>query len=202
MTYGIIYQPTKSSGQLQKWVASVNYASITKNLLEEIKTSPHKAEVSSIPFILTLCAWLEAEINDWLIIDTFNKHGAQNYKDIAEGYIYASFANKLRLVVPILTDNTFQLRTDSQIVKTLDGLIKLRNRLTHPKSFFFEEPKSKAARHPIPQLSPKECSLYFEAVQGFIDKFFGQYDRGYIEENDLIKEIEQVGERVPKETNR
>lgn len=194
--YIVEYHTTKQGKDFKKWLPSVDYTWILENLMESMKGGREKTFLFGAPFILTLCAWLESTINDWLIIDQFEKHGSDCYTPIIEGYVWARFENKLRIVVAILTDNKFQLREDSPIVHKLDELIRVRNKLVHPQTTFYTEVsksrykprKQRAIDHPIHKLTLKACREYYLAARTFDKKFFGQVDRGYIKGNSLIRE--------------
>ncbi len=198
MKYYILYETRlKTGGIRKKWVASAHYELSVEYLLKCIEGDPEKFDFLVVPFILTLGASLEANLNDWLVIDTFKKHGPDHYKALVDGYIAAPFARKLRLVVAVLTDNSFQLREDSSAVKRLDELIAVRNKVTHPEARFFEEQgQEKMLKHPLQTLTLEDCKKYCEAVVEFDRKFFGQYGEGYIVENDLIQELERIGGQV------
>ena len=206
MRYVVEYHVSDKDGQThRKWLPSVDYEPILDRLLELMKGGKSKTFIFGPPFILTLCAYLEATINDWLIQDQFQKHGAENYRTLIDGYLRTRFEEKLRIVVVIITDNAFQLREDSPIVQNIDRLIKARNRLMHPQALFYVEEskfKTKPRRqrskdHPLHSLTLKDCHTFFKAVRAFNKKFFNQIDRGYIRENDLIKEIERRMHKVP-----
>lgn len=210
MKYYIVHtQKTKTGETYEKWVPSANYELSAELLLKRLEDESDESDFLIVPFILTLCASLEANLNDWLIIDTFSKHGAENYRVLVEGYTGVSFAKKLRLVVPVLTDNTFQLREDSATVQLLINLISARNKITHPLMHYQieqqanpanRERRDKLTSHPLFTLSAEECRKYYEAVLEFERKFFAQYEKGYIVENDLIREIVGIGQRVSDDT--
>lgn len=206
MKYYIVHTQRSATGEThKKWIPSAHYELSTDYLLKQMEAQPHNFDFLVVPFILTLCAGLEANLNDWLIVDTFAKHGPEQYKSLAEGYIGTSLAKKLRIVVAILTDNTFQLRDDSLVVQRLDKLIAARNKMTHPlthyqieKSTGAEGKPHKDNNHPLHTLVIEDCRKYYKAVVEFDQKFFNQYDKGYIVENDLIRELKKVGRQVAK----
>lgn len=200
MKYVVEYHTTYQGKDLKKWLPSVDYTWVLENLLQNMKGGRRKTFLFGPPFILTLCAWLESTINDWLIIDQFEKHGADCYSAIIEGYIWMRFESKLRVIVATITDNKFQLREDSRIVHKLDELIRVRNMLIHPQTTFYTElskfkrkpRKQRAIDHPIHTLTLKSCREFYRAACAFERKFFNQLDRGYIKENDLIREIQPI----------
>ncbi len=206
MKYYIVHTRQSDKGEThEKWIPSSHYELSAEYLLKRMEAQPGDFDFLVVPFILTLCAGLEANLNDWLIVDTFAKHGPEQYKPLAEGYTGSSFAKKLRILVAVLTDNTFQLREDSPVVQQLDKLIAARNKITHPLAYYYVEEQSetkskshsaKLTNHPLHTLTLEGCRNYYEAVVGFERKFFQQYNNGYIVENDLIRELKRIGEQV------
>lgn len=204
MKYYVVYQTTKDGKNYEKWIPSSHYSLSAEHLLIMMEHDTDQRDILIIPFILTIAASLEANLNDWFLIDTFAKHGENQARIMVEGYTGISFAKKLRLVVPILTDNTFQVKEDSPIIRTLDNLISSRNKITHPLVHFqnesppaeSEKRHSKIMNHPLHTLTIADCKRYFKAVEDFDEKFFKQYDKGHIIENDLIREIPPIGKRV------
>ena len=199
--YIVEYHISTDDGQThRKWWPSVDYHLILDDLLKFMKGGRRKTFIFGPPFIFTLCAYLEANINDWLIQDQLEKHGVINYRKMVNGYLRIPFEEKLRIVVAVLTDNAFQLREESTIVKNIDRLIETRNRLVHPRALFYiEESKfkvkprrQKAKDHPLHTLTLRDCRTFYRAVRAFDRKFFDQYDRGYIKENNIIKEIKRT----------
>jgi len=198
MKYIIVYTKEFENGEkYHKWVPGPHYEWSAEHLIEQIEKEPKAFDYLLVPFILTLSSSLEANLNDWMLIDTFNKHGAQFYKPIAEAYTGAAFAKKLRLAVAVMTDNHFQLNESSPIVKKLDELIAARNKITHPLTFFQVEeqvnkpPMSRIQNHPLQSLTPQQCKDYYKAVTDFDRLFFKQYDKGVIYENEMILEIKK-----------
>ena len=123
MKYIIVYtREYKKDEKHYKWMPGPHYELSAEYLINLIEKKPKDFDFLVVPFILTLCARLEANINDWMLIDAFNKHGRDNYRPLAEAYTGAQFSRKLRLAVAVMTDNNFQLREDSPIVKKLDEL--------------------------------------------------------------------------------
>ncbi len=206
MRYYIVHTQQSDTGETyKKWIPSAHYKLSAEHLLKQMEAKRADFDFLVMPFVLTLSAGLEANLNDWLIVDAFTKHGPEQYKPLAEGYVGTSFAKKLRVVVAVLTDNSFQLREDSPVVQQLDKLIAARNKMTHPLAHYQIEDQSdteskshsgKLTNHPLHALTLEECRKYYEAVIGFGRKFLQQYDNGYVVENDLIRELKNVGERV------
>lgn len=97
---------------------------MAENLLDCMKGGRSKVDYYATPFILTLCAALEAELNDWIITDTFTKHRFDDYQRIVSGYLSARLQDKIRIAVAVLTNNTFQINENSSIIEHLDRLIE------------------------------------------------------------------------------
>lgn len=201
MKYLLVY---RKAGHF-KWVTSSQYEFSAEHLIALIDAEPESFEWLLVPFILTLTASLEVNLNDWLMIDALNKHGPESYKSLAEANSATPLAKRLRLAVAVMTDNSFQLREDSSTVKTLDELMSCRNKITHPLAFFEVDEVAadascvrldKVNKHPLQSLTIKRCHQYLEAVGDLRASFFEPYDRGFVEENDLIKEIPRIGSTV------
>jgi hypothetical protein len=194
--YTVVYRYPAEDGDFhKKWIASIDYLLSAEKLLEEMKEeSPGHL---TAPFILTLCAGLEASLNHLFIVDLFRKHGPDRYKKLASTHINAPLKQKIRLVVTVITGHTFRLREESSISNQLDELISTRNKLTHPKDFFSRD--EGVPDHIYHSLTVSKCESFFEAVQGFKELFSYQYDDGTIEENELVEEIGPTGEWIPPE---
>jgi hypothetical protein len=170
-----------------------------------MKGGRRKVDLFGPPCVLLICATLEANLNDWVAIDMFNKHGPEAYRPIVEGFLRIPLREKIRCCVAAMTDNTFHVRSASSIVDALDDLVTTRNALTHAHSWFFIEegkfrirPKrQRATDHPVHSLSLARCRNYERAVRAFDRLFFAQYDRGRIVANELLEETPAIGERVP-----
>jgi hypothetical protein len=204
----VICTITTGTGEsYSKEMSYVEYSDTTAHLLSLIVKDKEEAHYLLVPFIFSLCAFLEAILNDFLIINALVTHGPAEYKSIAEGYIGISFAKKLRITVAVLSDNVFQLREDSQTVQELNRLISVRNKLTHAQSFFIKdqlprEGKSKIApsfNSSIYRPTVKDCRAFFKAFTEFNEKFIQQYDNGQIVENDLIRASEILKQEVKNE---
>lgn len=139
-------------------------------------------------------------LNDWLLIDTFEKHGPACYEALVSGYVSMGPKQKYRLAVSVMTDNAFQVRETSSLIRDLDELIDVRNQLVHPKPRFYQKitkhrikPKrQRAAEHPLFYLKLDDCKRYLRVVKAFDRMFFEQYDHGTIKENKLLKGIPKI----------
>jgi hypothetical protein len=200
MTLYIEYTTTKDGIEYSKWIPSIHYEDICERLLKLMKGGRQKIHQYGAPFVLTLVAYFESNLNDWLTIDTFNKHGPAHYEAIVNGFVSLGLKAKYRIAVSTMTDNGFQVVEDCSIVKNLDELIDVRNRFVHPNPRFYyrlskHKTKPKKQRfedHPFSKMKIKNCKRYYAAVRNFDRLFFMQYDRGRIEENRLIKELEKI----------
>jgi len=181
-----------------KWAPGSQLLSIADKLSALPTDSDQISSLLPVPLLLTLGSCLEATLNDFLIIDTHQKHGSSHYRNIVEGYIRIPFSNKLRAVVTILTDNVFQLREESDTVALLDELIVLRNRLAHTKAMMLEITPEVTQKppappglvgHPLSSISLTHCRDFLRAIHELDEKFFSQYETGYVVENDLVREI-------------
>jgi hypothetical protein len=200
----------EKGGLSRKWVPSSNYELIAGDLLSLIKgcTIPRMREHLFIPYVLMLAAAFEANINDWFIVHACCRYGKNSYKSIAEGYLTMSFRSKLHCVVSVLSDSRFVLNERSKIVERLEKLIDVRNRLIHPRAWFFEdvskkspelmeEVLAKAYDHPLMTIKYQDCLAFKAAMEAFDRLFFRKYDSRKIRANSLVckntTEMPEVG---------
>jgi hypothetical protein len=67
MKYVVVYKKKLETGDIhQKWIPSTEFKFTTEYLLERMESDPDVAEYLGVPFVFTLCAGLEAMLNDWL----------------------------------------------------------------------------------------------------------------------------------------
>jgi len=206
MKYYVSHTSENETGTVAtKWTPSSHYELSAEYLLTLIKAKPRtrSRDMLIIPLVLTLCASLEANLNDWIIIDCFEKHGPDHYKKLAEGYMSVPLSKKLRIAVSVMTDNSFQLKEESDIVRVLDELIATRNKITHAQAYFrvldaweIEQDRRHTPKHVLLSLTVKQCRSFQRALRAFERKFYWQYDKGFIKENDLIKEVKRIGSQV------
>ena len=206
MKYYVLYQSENESGAVAtKWIPSSHYELSAEHLLTLIKAKPRtrSRDMLIIPLVLTLSASLEVNLNDWIIIDCRRKHGPENYKKLAEGYMAVPLSKKLRIAVSVMTDNSFQLREESKVVRLLDELIAIRNKITHVQAHFrvvdaweTEQDRRHAPKHVLFSLTVKQCRSFQQALRALERKFFWQYDKGFVKENDLIKELKRIGDQI------
>lgn len=185
--------------EYSKWVASIHFEEICDNLIRLMKGGRERVSDYGLPFVVSLVAAFESNLNDWLIIDTFMKHGPDNYEKLADGFISISIKNKYRAAVSLLTDNHFQINEDCPVVKDLDELIEVRNKFVHAKPRFYSKvtkhaqrpKKQRALDHPLTTLKIADCRRYLRSVKAYDRLFFQQYDNGVIKKNKLLRELEQ-----------
>jgi len=185
---------TNNGATYHKWLPESDLSLMAENLLDLMKGGRSKVHWLATPFVLTLCAALEAKLNDWLITDTFKKHGFNDYQRIVAGYLSAKLQDKMRTTVAVLTNGTFQIDEESCIITTLDKLIRKRNKVTHPRVYFYtkvtrfkRKPKRQQAwDHPLHTFTLRECRDYFKAFNALDRKFFFPYELDKVKENDLI----------------
>ena len=201
----IVEYVTESDGvEYRKWIASIHYGNVCDNLINLMKGGREKVNDYGLPFTISLVSALESNLNDWLIMDTFNKHGPENYENIVNGYMSMSIKNKYRTAVAVMTDNHFQIIEDSSIVKSLDELIEVRNKFVHAKPRFYSRVskhthkprKQRAVDHPVHKLKIADCRRFLKAVKDYDRYFFRLYDEGEIKENKLIREVESLMRNV------
>ena len=100
-------------------------------ILEKLKDQYEKRErpkYLDIPFILTCAAYLESRLNDSLH-DANQQYG----EEFALALMSLSLRNKLKILVPLLTNGKYIINTDHFVYKRLTSLISIRNRLAHAK---------------------------------------------------------------------
>lgn len=82
-----------------------------------------------IPYVLTCAAYLEAKLNDSLY-ETSKQYG----DDFAQGMMSLSLPNKLKMLVPTLTNGQYAINKEHFVYQRLISLIRIRNTLAHAKS--------------------------------------------------------------------
>lgn len=60
-----------------------------------------------------------------------------------------------------------------------------------------KEIKAISDKHPLNYPKLADCKTYYDATAALELGFFAQFEKGYIEENNLIMEIQPHGVRVP-----
>lgn len=183
---------------------SAIYRDILEELRHHVDSEAADDNVYKIPFVLTCAASLEAVLNDHLVNASFQQFGALNYKILADAYLSMTFRGRLTAIVPLLTKGRFIIRTESKVYTALCKLIKLRNELVHPTSFFikgisrFEENENKIIfnkqlkKHlndrPLRTIHSRQCFDFLEAIDKLDDLFFFPLEKDELTENELIKE--------------
>lgn len=170
----------------------------------------HKANIITVPFILTLAAALECSLNDHLI-EHFNDEFGDNSKQMLPGLMSMNFKGKLINTVPILTKYKFKLNREHKVYALLVELIKLRNNLVHNKSDYDshefsllkdEEGNMQGLQYDdLKSLMEKEVDYTFgikadvgaihEAVEALHELFLEHYRESDFSGNELVIPIEE-----------
>ena len=193
----IVYCSTHNEIEYRKWSSSSDYDLMVEKMFSLIKSDPESYSFLFSPFVSTLGATLEATLNDFLIIDTFEKYSVPLYKNIADGYISTPFKTKIRLTVAVLSNNQFALVEDSNTIKDLDALIAERNKLMHPRANFFftgengsiSNHKQQSEFHPVRSLTFERIERYYHAFGEFNRGFIDLYDKNELRENSFLQEM-------------
>ena len=113
----------------------VKFDRILKQLQEAYIKQTIPSQFLDAPYTITCATALESRLNDE--IEQFvHKSFKHNARQIADSYLSMSFRGKLNAIVPLLTSNSFVFNSGHEVYKKLVSLIKVRNMLVHPKSFF------------------------------------------------------------------
>jgi hypothetical protein len=113
----------------------VKFDRILKQLRKAYIEETTPPQYLAVPYIITCSAALESRLNDEIVrfsYESFDKAG----REMAESFLSMTFRGKLNAIVPLLTSNIFVFNTGHEVYKKLLSLIKVRNFLVHPKSFF------------------------------------------------------------------
>jgi len=116
---------------------SPEYFPILGGLLS-LMNNEKEAGIIEIPFVLTCAATLECLLNDKIILYCIETYGSDDYEQFAEPLIWDGFLKKINTIIPLLSHNQYNIRTDSECYIELKGLIDVRNSLTHNKSYLKE----------------------------------------------------------------
>ena len=111
---------------------SPEYFPILGGLLS-LMNNEKEAGIIEIPFVLTCAATLECLLNDKIILYCIETYGSDDYEQFAEPLIWDGFLKKINTIIPLLSHNQYNIRTDSECYIELKGLIDVRNSLTHNK---------------------------------------------------------------------
>ncbi|MBI5375859.1 MAG: hypothetical protein HZA77_10520 [Candidatus Schekmanbacteria bacterium] len=159
-----------------------------------------------IPYILTCAAYLESKLND-----SFHDTEKQYGNDFSYAMMSLSLPNKLKVLVPVLTNGKFVINKEHFVYQRLISLIRVRNTIAHAKSELKEitanedevvnEPIMNSGIHKIPKhflndtnditlgasktFTPLE---YHEALDKFKKWFFLRYP-------DKLSEVPMLIER-------
>lgn len=130
-------------GKKSKIFLNIPLFQFYKDALDQLKSmygSKSFSEKSSsfIPFVVTCAAALESLLNDYLITYSSYMYGLDNYNRFAEALLSIRLRGKLDIIIPLITDNKFIIKEDTNIYQKLIKLIRIRNELVHGKSLFNE----------------------------------------------------------------
>jgi hypothetical protein len=99
------------------------------DMLREHYESNRHPEHLVIPYVLTCAAYLEAKLNDSLY-----ETSKQYNEDFAQGMMSLSLPNKLKMLVPTLTNGKYSINKEHFVYQRLISLIRIRNTIAHAKS--------------------------------------------------------------------
>lgn len=102
---------------------------VLKELKKRYKEAGAPAELA-IPYVLTCAAYLEAKLNDELLMTARERYG----EDVAEALMCLSLPAKLNVIVPILTEGRYRINKEHLVFQRLSSLIRVRNRLAHART--------------------------------------------------------------------
>lgn len=191
-----------------KTYISLSYIDNLSSLSSQLKKNTTPSDSLLVPFILTCAAALEAMLNDEIISWAQETFSSESYKRIADAHLSMTLRGKLEYIVPLMTNNSYILRTNSVEYKTLSGLITRRNELMHGKAYFqfnqvdldddAEDQQIKTLNidtlkklpsspsDPFHEVTVEECLSYYAALEAFETKFLYHLDDNSITENDMI----------------
>lgn len=90
----------------------------------------HRPKYLVIPYVLTCAAYLESKLNDSLLQFAMKRYG----KEVADALMSLSLPKKLSVLVPVMTDGRYKIKTKHFVYQRLISLIRVRNAITHAKS--------------------------------------------------------------------
>lgn len=167
-----------------------------QTILPILDSDNSTAHAHLVPFIVMCAATLEAILNEEIVSWAFSKFPKDRYKSAADAILSMSFRGKLDMIVPLITENRFLIRTNSVEYKSLAQLISRRNELMHSRSYyqFVEEnnvlPDTDRSRYnvapPKNEKTKAECMLYYSSLEGLYEKLLYPIDERRLEENDMI----------------
>jgi len=114
------------------------YVEVLEGMAASMSVDSKLKDKLAVPFVLTCASSLECLLNDNIIRHLWEIWSEDNYRPIVDGHLSMSLRGKLDTVVPLLTDNQYQLNRAHPAYQSLAELITQRNRIAHNKSFFDE----------------------------------------------------------------
>ncbi|MCZ6802471.1 MAG: hypothetical protein O7D86_00650 [Proteobacteria bacterium] len=116
----------------QKYARRVIKSTQIGRALEKIKElylEEKEPEYLVIPYVLTCAAFLESKLND-----SFHDSEKQFGIEFSSVMMSLSLPNKLKVLVPVLTNGQFDINKDHFVYQRLIALIRIRNSIAHAKS--------------------------------------------------------------------
>jgi len=182
---------------------SAIYGDILLQLLPSVQEGNWHSNNHVLPFTFTCAAALESTLNDHLVAYAFSEYGVGDYRRPAEALLSMGLRSKLDMVVPLLSDNRFLVRSDSKPYQSLSRLISLRNELVHSKSFFVEcvkwdeeqdemvfekEKHDNMLKRGMRSVEASNCIEFYQALRSLDECFFYLLEAGKLSNNELVKE--------------
>lgn len=194
----------KIEGEYALDFGSAVYGDILSRLVPEVQSGDWHSNPLILPFTFTCAAALEARLNDHLVAHAFSTYSAQDYRRHAEAFLSMNLRGKLDTLVPLLSNNRFVLRTDSNAYKSLARLISLRNDLVHSKSFFEKvvswdedgenlqidkEIQDKMRKRRMRSVDSAQCNAFYSALKSLDEDFLYPNENRALSSNLLITEL-------------
>ncbi len=142
-----------------------------RHLFEQIYVE--KKEYLKPSFIYALCSTIETGLNCSIIDFFYSKYG-ESYKPYASVLIKLTIHDKLRIVMPIISEYKYELNQEKIEIKNIKTLFDIRNQLIHIKNhyksaLFIEMNSGECYIH---DLDEKELNIYDRAKYQKLDKNF------------------------------
>jgi hypothetical protein len=113
----------------------VKFDRILKQLRKAYTEQTIPSQFLDVPYTITCATALESRLNDEIVQFAYKSFKNSNHQ-MADSYLSMSFRGKLNAIVPLLTSNSFVFNPAHEVYKKLISLIKVRNILVHPTSFY------------------------------------------------------------------
>lgn len=175
-------------------------------ILPSLDPKNKTAHAHLVSFVIMCAATLEAILNDEIVSWAFSSFPKDRYKAAADALLSMSFRGKLDFIVPLLTGNSFLIKTGSDDYKNLSQLIRRRNELMHSRSYYQslgpDFPGDKYENSAILLVDPidaknlnskredvtrEECLLYFNSLEAMYKNILYPLDEDRLVENGMIE---------------